>query len=281
MNDVWSQHEINEKYFNKKSIERIFINDVQIGYFIMAEFDDYYGGNNFNVLDEVYVINIYNRDDKRENILNVLQKMKIKKAKFFITRPFFDFVINGLTDKFVGTVITEHCKELKQKGSYRKKMAGNIGCTLSNITCLKDASKNNYKNVLILEDDCELKNLVTLECNSEIVSFILNENYEILYLYCTHLNIEHTLYNNVFIAKKSIPMTHSYIVSKTIIDMFCDYVFDNKNICSYGIDDIFMELYEANKIKCYVILPSLTCQSNLFPTDTENKIILRNTLDKI
>jgi glycosyl transferase family 25 len=82
--------------------------------------------NSWSFVDKVLYINLEDRKDRKEQIKKELKKV-MPKEKYFR--------FNAIKDSF-----------------------GHIGCSKSHIGCLEIAIKNNWKNVLILEDDAIFNN---------------------------------------------------------------------------------------------------------------------------
>ena len=93
----------------------------------------------FERFDKVYCINLKHRQDRKISILTETKKHNLGKITFFEA-------YNG--------------NELQNP--YRISN-GNFGLISSNIDIIKEAKEKNYKNILILEDDCyftdEIKNI--------------------------------------------------------------------------------------------------------------------------
>jgi len=80
-------------------------------------------GNGLNSFDKYYYINLPNRKDRKEQILNEMKKIGLPKEK--IER------INATHEKY----------------------NGHLGCVKSHINAVENAKKNNYETVVIFEDD--------------------------------------------------------------------------------------------------------------------------------
>ena len=86
--------------------------------------------NFFKNFDRVYCINLKHREDRKTNVLNQCEKYNLGEVHFFEA-------ING-----------------KDYDNHYGLLPGAFGLILSNIEILKDAKNNNYKTILIMEDDC-------------------------------------------------------------------------------------------------------------------------------
>jgi glycosyl transferase, family 25 len=89
----------------------------------MEKYTEFKKFNGINSFDNVFYINLKHRTDRKKQITNELDKMKINKNK--IIR------INAV----------------------RNKLNGHIGCCKSHIKTLNKAKKMNLKNIIVFEDD--------------------------------------------------------------------------------------------------------------------------------
>lgn len=114
--------------------------------------------NAFDFFEQIYCINLEHRTDRWENCLNQFHSL-------------------GITDRVIkrkGVICNYH--------GLSKKQNAQIGCTLSHYNILKEAQKNNYSNVLVLEDDflfLKDKELLSEEINKAIVE--LPQNWDLFY----------------------------------------------------------------------------------------------------
>ena len=141
-----------------------------------------------NYLDKILIINLKHREDRKNEILQELNKFQIEKDKII----FIEAVYN--------------------------KKDGALGCTASHIKCMEYALNNNLDNVLILEDDydfCKNINLFNIELTKFLAS---NVNWDVLLLYMSEhgppVNIKTDL-NNVYLNLWS-HSTAAYILKKNI-----------------------------------------------------------------
>jgi len=119
-----------------------------------------------NYVDNVYLINM-DKDKKRlETVTKECDKLNIKFKRF----PGID--IKSLSKEILNKYIP---KKIQENGTN-----GMIGCGLSHLFIWKDAINNNYKNILILEDDITF----TDDFNEYFLNVIkeVPEDYDILYL---------------------------------------------------------------------------------------------------
>ena len=83
-------------------------------------------------VDKIYYINLEHRTDRKEHIEKQIKEYLDPSLK--------------ITERFNAIVYTNNVA-----GTYRNK--GGIGCSLSNLQIIKNAKKEGYKAILILEDD--------------------------------------------------------------------------------------------------------------------------------
>lgn len=81
-------------------------------------------------VDQIYYINLEKRIDRRENIENQI-------------KTFFDATLENTT-RIPGVVANSNSK-----------IDGAMGCTMAHLNVITDAIKNNYKRIMVLEDDFE------------------------------------------------------------------------------------------------------------------------------
>ena len=84
--------------------------------------------------DKIYVINLDSRPDRMSVVKNILLKYKIKYERYSAV-----YLKDNYTDVINSTTQTSSL--------------GHLGCILSHVYCCKDAVKNNYNKILVLEDD--------------------------------------------------------------------------------------------------------------------------------
>ena len=159
--------------------------------------------SSLNYLDKILIINLKHREDRKNEILQELNKFQIEKDKII----FIEAVYN--------------------------KEDGALGCTASHIKCMEYALNNNLDNVLILEDDydfCKNINLFNIELTKFLAS---NVNWDVLLLNMSEhgppLNIK-THLNDVYINLWS-HSAAAYIMKKSI---FKDRIINLRNSLNSG-----------------------------------------------
>lgn len=105
------------------------------------------------------------------------------------------------------------------------------GCTLSHYHIIKYAKKNNYKNILIFEDDFTILDAPTFKSNllSTFQQIEKNNlNPDMLYLGGTLESRNHQKVDDNLYRVKGVKATHSYIIYNTMYDIILDR-FNNIN----------------------------------------------------
>lgn len=154
-------------------------------------------------IDRIYYINLDKRTDRKVNIENQIKNNldpEFKKTKR----------IPGVLycDKFVNN---------------HKRNKGAIGCSLSHIAALKDAKKNKYNNIMIIEDDFEFK-IEKEKLNEKLKYFFENINDYNLLLLETYgfYKIFPTEFKDIYKIDNSL-CTGCYIVSHKFLDYFIEH----------------------------------------------------------
>jgi len=136
---------------------------------------------------------------------------------------------------------------------------GQLGCLLSHLEILKDAKKNNYENILILEDDIIVSKYYNNFNLSKIKKY--SEKYDIIYVGAGQYHWDNIYINkNTYIANNTTG-TFAYIAQKNIYDTLIKEIYKLKK----PIDQYYIDLQKTNQF--FVVYP------NLFYCDLENSNI--------
>ena len=101
-------------------------------------------------IDNVFIINLIERKDRRDSILNELQRVKIEDYEFFnAIRPSAED-INKWNPLFIKDIPSWFKRLNKDNMKYR---LGALGCLLSHVNVIRISKERGYKHVMILEDD--------------------------------------------------------------------------------------------------------------------------------
>jgi GR25 family glycosyltransferase involved in LPS biosynthesis len=119
-----------------------------------------------NYIDNVYLINMDKDTERLKKVTTICDKVGIKFQRFSGVK------VSDLSQNILDKYIPE---EIQKYGTN-----GMIGCGLSHLFIWQDAVKNNYKNILVLEDDVYF----TDTFNEYIINALeeIPNDYDILYL---------------------------------------------------------------------------------------------------
>jgi hypothetical protein len=185
----------------------------------------------FNRLfDKTYVINMESRKDRMSRSNKRLKSLGIDYERFE--------AIDG--SKF---------------GNHKLLLPGEVGCYMSHFNILKDAKQNNYKSILVLEDD-------VVFVDDMIDKFFegykhIPSDWEMIYLGCNH-NKPYTRIND-----KVVKCNHAFTTSAMIIrnTVFEKLLIECSNMTKQ-IDVVFADMQEADKLKAYAFHPWLMYQED-------------------
>lgn len=203
-------------------------------------------------LDQVYCISIDIREDRRKDINMYCNELGIK-VKFLIVKRHKD---------------------------------PTLGCLRSHILCVKDAKKNKYNNILILEDDAMI-NVETVKRNTISVP----KDFDMLYL---GYNINNGYKHSKDLLKVvSAQCLHSYVLNKRVFnyvlenvgkdwESFPEYMIRNVferqvNFKPRAIDLFYGKIVNQIRGKSYGVYPMISLQKPSF-SDIENKEVDYNKI---
>ncbi len=202
-------------------------------------------------LDRIYYINMAERPERRKHIINQLMKLQIPKSMV----------------SYVKAVSLPHNPQ--------------IGCALSHMKALSDATKNEYDTVLILEDDFTFK--VNKENLLEKLEMLYHQfpNFDVCML--STVNSKSNLTGNHSIRKVvKADTTAGYIVKKSALALLFNIFYQcTKPKIEYCANqaaiDVAWQVLQP-KLNWYIFEPNLGYQSEKFTSDIE---IYRNIQYKI
>ncbi len=205
----------------------------------------------FEYFDKVYCINLKHREDRKLNILNECNKYNLGEVEFFDA-------ING-----------------NQLNSPHAISPGAYGLILSNIEILKQSKQNNYKQIVIMEDDCYFNEEI-LNIN-EYIKF-LPEDWDMFYLggnHNTHLNnTSPPLQINAKIIKLHLTYSTHFIAIKS--RMF-DPLIKAISTFKYPLDVIYTGAQKKYNVYC---TNKCIAKQTVGFSDIENKVVNYNNLIK-
>ena len=144
---------------------------------------------------------------------------------------------------------------------------GQLGCLLSHLEILKDAKKNNYNNILILEDDIIVSNNYNNLNLSKIKEYC--KNYDFIYVGAGQHNWDNIFINKDTYIANNTTGTFAYIVPKKLYDTLIKKISKFKK----PIDQYYIDLQKINKF--LVVFP------NLFYCNLENSNISNPRINNI
>ena len=237
----------NFNYFDYNSKKDVIFNNVYLGYFIESNLIS--NKNKYDFLDEIYIISLEHRDDRRIKLLENLEYHGFSKVKFFIPRKMSD--ISKADKQKLNGILFKNMIDIKNYSV--------LGCFVSHLICHKDAFVNKFNNILILEDDCLLLD-ISDDYYNQIKNFVLHEKFDALYLHHanntiidTHYKADKFIkrnimknfdfkrfdivqkYNNIKIFSGS-ALTHFIIFSKNFINLMNSYLIDIKKFVCLNYD---------------------------------------------
>lgn len=146
--------------------------------------------------DKIYLINLDKDKDRLEDIMKFIEKNFIEN---YVRVP-------GVQVETPLSEIPKYVYRNFIKGG-EKYIRGSIGCRLSHLSAIIDAKANNYKRVLILEDDIKMVNDATLN-DLLINNFNYIQEFDMLYFG----GLQEQMFRN------QIVNAHCYAVSSGIYD---------------------------------------------------------------
>lgn len=146
-------------------ISKIELNSTKLTYYRNCRYGDFNDLYNYSIhvthavdleespvstsVSQVYCINVLDDDKKLYNFIKMVTKYRINCVIMRFTKlvdsPKFMSMYNEHKSK--------HAKSDVGTLSYVIKLPGELGCALSHMMCLMDAVENNYKDIILLEDD--------------------------------------------------------------------------------------------------------------------------------
>ena len=198
-------------------------------------------------IDKIFIINLEYRTDRKEQMINELEKHNI------INYEFFKAVRPGIQDIIEWN--NNYCSHVKnsfpRSDKFLNYQIGCLGCLKSHVEVCKLALERNYKNILILEDDTEfIHNLDTLSKFSSQI----NDNYDMLYLCGSHNGTRERIAENIVKTKKT-HTTGSYLITENAMK----YLVENIKSYSKEIDVFYAEEIQS-RFNCYCTLPHISKQ---------------------
>jgi GR25 family glycosyltransferase involved in LPS biosynthesis len=154
-------------------------------------------------IDKIYIINLVHCTDRKARIENQLKLANVTNYEIF----------NGIVPNIdMLNTFPNFCKT-----SPEHERLNMLGCLLSHISIMKLAINNNYDNIIVLEDDCQILDNNFLN-KAEIGLKSLSQNYDILYLGANHKHNALKKINDNLYQTRGANGTFAYCISKSFME---------------------------------------------------------------
>lgn len=194
--------------------------------------------NTFQFFDKIFCINLQKRVDRWEKCIQIFQNLKIDKQVLHFN-----------------AVDLQNCKSVSQQNR------GRCGCVQSHINLIFHAKEQNYKNILIFEDDIQMhKSANTIHNTLQNCITELPNDWEVFYLSANPLNhVSDSVINfskNLCTVRYAFT-THAIAINHTIYDTIIQEYkkYDNNvnNIVNKltNIDGFYMDFIHP-RLKTYM-----------------------------
>jgi glycosyl transferase family 25 len=177
----------------------------------------------FDRFDKVYCVNLKHREDRKINILNECKKYDLGEFKFF--------------EAFNGNKIPHNYKISN----------GNVGLIMSNIEIIKEAKNNNYKNILVIEDDCYFTDEIQ---NIDSYMNQLPNDWDMFYLGGNHNECAGTP-PPIKINEKIVKLHHTFTTHFVVINSsIYDILLEKLSLFDNPIDVIYCDIQKIHNVYC-------------------------------
>lgn len=204
-----------------------------------------------NYFDKIYCINLEKRKDRWIRIKKIFNKYKIHVERFIAIDG--ENLENGFQEE-ISSVKASRLGLLENKNA--------IGCLLSHLEIIKKAKEQNYKRILIFEDDIIFSN----SFNKDITK-IKDLDWDMVYLGASQFNWIGIEIKNGFYRCENTLGTFAYGINSSIFDKIIKKIENNNN---KSVDNLYTEI-QKEKINCFTFYP------NLVISDVENSDIRQST----
>lgn len=198
-------------------------------------------------LDNIFIINLKHRTDRREHIIRQMNQQGIHNYEFFdAIKPTIEEVRQW------NKQFCHHVIQWVRPEQFNNYQIGCLGCLKSHLEVQKLALKRGYKRIMILEDDTEF--IQPWDYFQNTVSQL--SDYDMLYLSGSHMKQYKRLSNMKNIVKVTeTNTTCSYCISEKAMKFFVS------NIDSFPKEvDIFFSNVIQQKFDCFCMVPHITKQ---------------------
>ena len=188
--------------------------------------------------NKVYCVNLDRRPDRWISVNDRLKKNGIEAFRFsaidgeFLNREDNQIVIKNKDKKEQDAIIS----------------TGAMGCLLSHLDVLKDAKANNYKRILILEDDVYVSNDF-----EKRITDAQNIQWKLLYLGASQFNWDCVDTSTNFYQSKNTFGTFAYAVDMSLYDELIEEYYKKEKPVDVVLSDIQKKYYGS----CYTFYPNI------------------------
>jgi len=223
--------------------------------FKKTKFEYINNGGNIDNINQIYVIAMPQR---KEYVLEIMKSLGLNFSLFNAVKP-DDLTYNDYS------VLTNIYK--KNSKIFNRKTV--VGCGFSHLSCYLDAILNNYKNIIVLEDDMKLN--VTLQGLKNGIQEFLNSKFQLFFMgYCL-LNCNQNFNKSEYKYITSVPdrhllCTHSTAIKIESIVPFLENIFTFNN----AFDGLLIKYIQNNKINICVPYSPYFIQNEKLGTLNEN-----------
>jgi glycosyl transferase family 25 len=193
----------------------------------------------FSYFDRVLLINLDKRVDRLKRCEAIFEEFEVSDiiqrypAQIPTQEDYLDYINDGKTIKL-----------------------GEYGCTVSHVNIIKMAKANNWKSVLVLEDDIKFINTKYIDASIEQLQ---EEEWNLFYL-GTNARIPLSKVNDNLLELKRGYATHAVAYHERFYDTVIS-AFDKKEI---NIIDVWLSNHGQLKTKCYCSFPITAVQEVSF-----------------
>jgi len=205
--------------------------------------------------DKIYCINLDNQIDRWIKVSEKFSENSIKVERFSAISgsSISDDEFNRLNSKSNPKNITG--ESASYLGLFENK--NSLACLLSHLSLIKNAKRNNYKRILIFEDDVILCRQFKFS-----IQKIVNLEWKMLYLGASQFDWRDIVIENDFYRCKNTLGTFAYAIDSSMYDEIIQLL-DTK---SKSVDNLFSQI-QSKTDQCYVFYP------NIVISDVENSDI--------
>lgn len=228
---------------------------------------------NNHLFEQIYIINLARRNDRRKLIEYKLQKINVINYKFFEAIDGYDKSFNNIYD------LISTKKIFNSRGAF--------GLIMTYINLLEDAYRCGYEKILILEDDVSFHKeyLLLIEKFKNIIE---NDEYDIIWLGANQVNLSMIQEINLEKTSTYLPIngqtnytygTFSIVINKNTINRLLEII-NYRNILQLKPIDILLNELIRKKIitgiVCvpYIFMPDVSDSDNMGPRN--QLIFLKN-----